>query len=312
MIINGLGFCTNPLYLSEQFFLDTPVDILIGENLTPAHFNDDALGRTLDALHQFGTTKLFCRIAFDLVKGLNLLGPTLHIDTTSLALFGEYDVDECDNTPKPTYGHSKDHRPDLKQIVVTLIATGPAGVPLWFETHDGNSSDKASFHETIKEFNSLTQALKESDSFLWVADSALYTQGKLQESGIKWLTHPPAIYKPVKNYLAQPYSNFDWEPLTKEYQSTMVQGPEGEHWQLILSGQRRKSALKALDRRITKDFEAKTKAFNALSKTLFACENDAKEPFQYSKKRVNITSSQIKQLKLKWVTTKQDGPKQTR
>lgn len=276
MIINGLGFCTSPLYMSEQFFLDTPVDILIGENLKAEHFNDDALGRTLDALSQFGTTKLFCRIAFDLVKVLNLFGSTLHLDTTSIALFGIYDVDECDNAPIPTYGHSKDHRPDLKQIVMSLISTGPAGVPVWFESHDGNSSDKTSFHETIKEFNSFTQALTESESFLWVADSALYTQGKLQNSDIKWLTHPPATYKLVQDYVAQPYDNFDWELLTKEYQSTEVKGPTGEYWYLILSGQRRKSALKTLDRRITKDFEKKTKALNALSKMLFGCENDAK------------------------------------
>lgn len=50
MIINGLGFCTSPLYLSEHFFLDVPVDILIGENLTSAHFNDDALGMVLSHL----------------------------------------------------------------------------------------------------------------------------------------------------------------------------------------------------------------------------------------------------------------------
>ena len=282
MIINGLGFCTSGLYLSEQFFIDTPVDILIGENLKASHFNDDALGRTLDALFKFGTTKLFCQIAFDLVKMLNLLGPSLHLDTTSLALFGEYDVDECENAPKPTYGHSKDHRPDLKQIVVSFIATGPAGVPLWFESHDGNSSDKTSFHETIISF---TKALKTSANFLLVADSALYTQGKLQKSGIKWLTHPPATYKTVKIYLAQPYSDFDWEPLTKAYQSTTIQGPKGEHWQLILSGQRRKSALKALDRRVAKDFDIKTKALNVLSKTLFGCEKDANRAILAFKKK---------------------------
>jgi transposase len=241
MILNSQGFCKSPLYMTETFYLDKPVDLLIGEGLTAAHFNDDALGRTLDAL------------------------------------YGQYDTyDLQEDAPKPMYGHSKDHRPDLKQIVVSLISTGPAGIPVWFESHDGNSSDKTSFHETIKEFDSFTQSLRDSESFLWVADSALYTEGKLQESGIQWLTHPPATDKQVKQYVAQPDSDFEWEQLTKEYQSAPVKGAKGEHWHLILSGQRRKAALATLQRKIDKEFKAKSKALNGLAKELFSCENDAK------------------------------------
>jgi transposase len=287
MILNGLGFCKSPLYMTERFYLDKPVELLIGKGLKAKHFNDDALGRTLDALHKFGTTKLFCHIAFDLTKILNLLGTKLNLDTTSLALYGQYDSDEWDNAPKPTYGHSKDHRPDLKQIVVSLISTGPAGIPVWFESHDGNSSDKTSFHETIKEFNSFTQSLRNSENFLWVADSALYTEGKLQKSDIEWLTHPPATYKLVKQYVACPDNDYEWEQLNKEYQSTPVKGPEGEYWHLILSGQRRKAALKTLERKIDKEYEVKSKAVNSLAKELFSCEKDAQ----------SVIKSLVKQFK---------------
>jgi transposase len=275
MILNGLGFCNSPLYMTSEFFRNKPVDVLIGKGLKAEHFNDDALGRCMDDIHKIGTTRVFCQIAFSLVQELKLLGPTLHLDSTSLALFGEYDSDDRQDAPKPMHGHSKDHRPDLKQVVVSLISTGPAGVPLWYESHDGNSSDKTSFHETIKEFDSFTQALRDSESFLWVADSALYTQDKLQQSGIEWLTHPPATYKTVKQLVAQPASHFDWEKLTKDYQSTPVEGPAGEYWQLILSGQRRKSALKTLARKIVKEHKASSKALKSLSKKLFGCRHDA-------------------------------------
>jgi transposase len=279
MILNSQGFCKSPLYMTETFYRDKPVDLLIGKGLKAKHFNDDALGRTLDALHQYGTTKLFCRIAFDLAKVLNLLGSNLNLDTTSLALYGQYDSDEWEGAPKPMYGHSKDHRPDLKQIVVSLISTGPAGIPVWFESHDGNNSDKTSFHETIKEFDSFTQSLRDSESFLWVADSALYTRDELQQSGIQWLTHPPATYKLVQQYIEQPYGDdeFDWETLTKDYQSTPVKGPEGEHWHLILSGQRRKAKLKTLERKIGKEYDAQSKTLNSLTKKRFGCEKDAQD-----------------------------------
>ena len=43
------------------------------------------------------------------------------------------------------HGYSKEHRPDLKQVVVTLITSQASALPLWLEVLDGNSSDKESF-----------------------------------------------------------------------------------------------------------------------------------------------------------------------
>ena len=48
MILNGLGFTQNPIYLTPKFFADKPIELLIGEGVKPEHLNDDALGRTLD------------------------------------------------------------------------------------------------------------------------------------------------------------------------------------------------------------------------------------------------------------------------
>jgi hypothetical protein len=55
-------------------------------------------------------------------------------------------------------------------------------------------------------------------------------------------------------------TGFVWEPLTKEYQSTPVTGPESEHWHLILSG---------------KEYETKSKALTSLAKALFSGKADA-------------------------------------
>ncbi|MCP4650325.1 MAG: hypothetical protein GY853_09650, partial [PVC group bacterium] len=78
-----------------------------------------------------------------------------------------------------TYGNSKDHRPDLKQVVLSMVTTGPAGIPVFMEALDGNNSDKTSFHDTIKKVNDFQQQMQDTPSFIWVADSALYTSDKL-------------------------------------------------------------------------------------------------------------------------------------
>jgi transposase len=49
-----------------------------------------------------------------------------------------------------THGHSKDKQPDLKQAVLSLVVDGPSQMPIWMDALDGNSSDKKSFHETIR------------------------------------------------------------------------------------------------------------------------------------------------------------------
>ena len=50
MILNGLGLVSAPLYLFERFFVGKSSEHLLGEGISPAHLNDDRLGRVLDKL----------------------------------------------------------------------------------------------------------------------------------------------------------------------------------------------------------------------------------------------------------------------
>ena len=156
MIINGLGFTQNPIYLSPQFFEDKAVSLLFGEGVEAAQLNDDALGRTLDACYEYGVTALLAEIANEIHQEFTPPGrrQTLRLDSTSFKLVGEYDLEHLylegeSRPPLPKQGYSKDHRPDLKQLVLSLIVSGPADLPIWSEGLDGNSQDKASFHATL-------------------------------------------------------------------------------------------------------------------------------------------------------------------
>jgi len=132
---------------------------------------------------------------------------SLNADTTTLSLYGEYpkDTDEqsskeqhtsanADKTseaegnseeddtleyesemdPWPTYGYAKNKRHDLKQMVLNLATTGKAGMPVWFEAHSGNASDKKILLPVGKKVNELYKSLKDAPEFLVVGDSAMY------------------------------------------------------------------------------------------------------------------------------------------
>ena len=71
-------------------------------------------------------------------------------NSTSLSLQGDYAICQTDNEenlePVPikiVHGYSKDRRPDLKQFLINLIASGDGGVPLFLSCGSGNDNDKA-------------------------------------------------------------------------------------------------------------------------------------------------------------------------
>lgn len=59
MIISGMGFTKRTLYLTPRFLQGKPVAKIFGKDLRAEDFNDDTLGRALDAISDFGPEKLF-------------------------------------------------------------------------------------------------------------------------------------------------------------------------------------------------------------------------------------------------------------
>ena len=153
IILNGLGFIDDRLYLFPKFLENKPVAKLLGEGLQASDFNDDALGRFLDKVHSYGETKLFSEISLPIALKHKLLNKSAHFDTTSLSVYGNYDTDDevqtvnhrtlkLPDNVKPEYGHAKNKRVDLKQMIVLLATTGRSSFPVWMESNSGNASDK--------------------------------------------------------------------------------------------------------------------------------------------------------------------------
>jgi len=77
----------------------------------------------------------------------------LHSDITSMRLQGEYEHEEGDIDAVPIqiiHDYSKDHRPDLKQFVISLVMSD--NLPVFIQALSGNTSDKNHFREILKEY----------------------------------------------------------------------------------------------------------------------------------------------------------------
>jgi len=279
MIINGLGFTNRTLYLARHFFESKPVERLLGVDLKAQDITDDTFGHALDEIAEYGASKLFAEVAFGVAIENNLMDVTNHIDTTSLLVHGAYVIEDDPKTIEVTHGFSKDHRPDLKQVVLSLVVNGPSSIPLWMDPLDGNSSDKVSFHETIKQVEAFRSQINVNGHFKWIADSALYTKERLlKNNDYLWVTRVPETVTEAKKLVAKPSEDLPWIKVGNGYEISRFDSSYGgikQRWLLVFSEQAYHREKKTLDKKIIREAESLKQALWHLSNQVFHCEKDA-------------------------------------
>jgi transposase len=282
MMLNGLGFMNSRLSMTTHFFQDKPVAQLLGAEVSAEHLNDDCLGRCLDKIAAYGVTKLYSEIAFEVARENDILGQRMHLDTTSFVLHGRYDVESAGDAPQPAYGYSKAKRSDLKQVMLSLTQGGVANIPLWMEPLNGNSSDKTSFHETVKKVQQFTESLRAMpDGLCFVVDAAFYVPEKLaQLNDVHWITRVPAQLKEARNWLKTPADQLVWQTFDENYraveQEVMIHDIK-QRWLLIESKHAQKRELETFQRRLDKKSNELSKAIWHLGNQEFKCPHDAEK-----------------------------------
>ena len=263
MVLNMLGFVDRPLYLFPEFMGTKPVEILIREELKPEDFNDDVLGRTLDKLYRAGPEGIFMQIAANAYGEYS--GRFWHNDTSTISLQGEYEHEKGDIDAVPieiTHGFSKDHRPDLKQFVVSLVMSD--SLPVFIQALNGNTSDKDHFREIVQQYG---QSLRDKwgEDKIWVWDSAAYSEKNLKaiSKDYIWITRVPETLTEAKDVL----ESADMEKM----RSTALNGYhiftteveyEGvkQRWVVVFSEKAFARETKTLEKKIGKEKEKVEKA----------------------------------------------------
>src|SRR4029453_5901010 len=135
-----------------------------------------------------------------------------------------------------TQGYSRDHRPDLNQVMLELVVEHQAGIPVLMKPLSGNSSDGKVFGQVVSDHVAHPQT-PYSPTYL-VADSALYNAENLQklaETSLKWITRVPATLREAQAVLTQADPQ-TMAPLTEGYRYHVVPSSYGgvaQRWVLI-------------------------------------------------------------------------------
>lgn len=138
------------------------------------NLKDDQLGRSLDQLFLADRGSLMTEIVVAATRRFDVRMDQLHNDSTSIKFTGQYRAAkgrDLHGKPAPciTYGFSKDHRPDLKQLLFILTTSADGGIPVLFRCAHGNTNDSTTHIETWETL----RAVSGRDDFLYVADSKL-------------------------------------------------------------------------------------------------------------------------------------------
>lgn len=135
---------------------------------------DDRLEDLLSAVGAVGEVETFLpcacieeQLGRHVIQAYALPTQLARIDTTSFSVY--HSAKEEADSSLVQFGHSKDHRPDLRQFIQALGTLDPAGIPLVTSTLSGNHADDGGY---LPLWRRMVTQVGHSD-FLVVGDSKL-------------------------------------------------------------------------------------------------------------------------------------------
>jgi len=177
VLLRNLLVSREPIYGIGEWAARHAADALGLAPMEIERLNDDGVGRALDRLFVADVPALVLAVATHVVREFSVSLDELHNDSTTVTFCGAYTLADGQQrafgrpTLAITFGHNKDHRPDLKQLLFILTVTADGGVPLQFRAASGNVTDDQTHRQT---WDLLCQLTGRRD-FLYVADCKLAT-----------------------------------------------------------------------------------------------------------------------------------------
>jgi transposase len=196
VLLRNLLISREPLYGIGEWAARHEPELLGLPDNQLAFLNDDRIGRCLDRLFDANVPALALNIAAHAVREFNVSLDELHNDSTTITFHGDYESAESEQTLRGrlrlavTWGHNKDHRPDLKQLLYILTVSGDGAIPVHYRVESGNATDDRSHQGT---WDLLCELTGRRD-FLYVADCKLATSENmayLQKRGGRFVSVLP-------------------------------------------------------------------------------------------------------------------------
>jgi transposase len=177
VLLRNLLLAREPLYGIGEWAAPCAPDLLGLSSDQMLALNDDRVGRCLDRLFDADRCSLILSVVTHVIREFAVSLDELHNDSTTVSFYGKYENARPGRRRRGQltlgilFGHSKAHRPDLKQLLFILTVAADGAVPVHFTATDGNTTDDTTHPRTWDLLCELTGR----PDFLYVADSKLAT-----------------------------------------------------------------------------------------------------------------------------------------
>jgi transposase len=219
LLVKNILISREPIYGLGEWAARYAPDLLGLEPEQVLAINDDRAGRWLGKLFACDPASPALAVAAHCVQEFGVSLDELHNDSTTVTFHGAYpDAREEKqrrgrNTLAITFGHNKDHRPDLKQLLYILTLSQDGGVPVHFRAKSGNVVDDQTHRDTWQ----ILCRLAGRPDFLYVADCKLATAENMtfiHGHGGRFLTVLPRTRKEDDEFRASLLAQqVRWRPL---------------------------------------------------------------------------------------------------
>jgi transposase len=175
LLIHNILTTPNALYEMEDWLKPLDAEKVGLQPEETKFIQDDRIGRALVRFYNSRHQDIFFRLALRAIKIFDLDCSRIHHDTTTVTFAGKYGGWSA--TELLTYGINKDHRPDLKQLVLGLNVTADGAVPISHRIYAGNQTDDRLHPANHKALQKLLARV----DFIYVADCKLATEENLHK-----------------------------------------------------------------------------------------------------------------------------------
>jgi transposase len=234
---------SSELHIAEDWYRRTALEDLLA--LPAARVNDDRLYRALDqllahkrALEQHLVTRLGELFALDY--------DLLLYDVTSTYFEGQ-----AVGNPLAQRGHSRDHRPDCKQVCIALVVSRE-GMPVGYELFAGNRTDVT----TVEEIVEAMEARYGLAHRIWVMDRGMTSEDNLtwlREGGRRYLVGTPK--SELRKWARQIADAEDWHAVRHGVEAKQCTGPDGAETFVLIRSVERREKERAMHARFTRRIE---------------------------------------------------------
>jgi transposase len=174
-----------PLYRVQEWAAETILPDHL--DVAPEQLYDVRLARTLDDLYPH-LADIWATLVARAVSVYDLDLSYFHYDITSVYFEGAYTDSE-----KISYGLSRDHRSDTKQLNLAVDVTGEAGIPIVYQILAGRTTDRSTPLDNLRALRAVLdrpELAARDPHFVLVSDQAMLDRQVLaayHEKGIRWL-----------------------------------------------------------------------------------------------------------------------------